>query len=443
MESANKKQNSFMKNMSWIFFGNVLHAVFSFPINILVARVLSTNDNGVINYAASWIAFYNGIAILGINSVINKFTTDDEKESNVFLSSAVVLRIFTGIIGCLLVIATVIAINPGEKSVLYVSAIQSLSILFAAGDTLVYWFRFRKEANIVAILRMVAFGISAIIKVTAIAVYKNIYLYTFGVVSETLFFSLLLICQYRKSYSKRIVVSVQRIKQILQISYPFVFSSILATIYAQTDKVMLKNMLDNDSVAYYSVAVTLAGLMSIVASAIIEGFRPEILNEKNKKNEDNYRKRLRQIYCTIFWLCIVYGCFVTIFSKYIILILYGKKYLPAQPALALIVWYTSFSYFGTINNIYMISEGKEKWVQVTTLMGAVVNVILNLLLIPLIGVKGAALASLLTQIVANFITPAIIPSLRPICIFIIQGVAFKDVKILDTVKAVCGKIIKK
>ena len=439
-KSRKNGQNSFIKNMSWIFIGNVVHAVCSFLINILLARILTANENGIINYASSWIAFYNAIAVFGINSVINKFTTDDTKDSNLFLSTAVVFRITSGVICCILVIFTVLLVNPNENSVMIVVAIQSLSIVFAAGDTLVYWFRFKKQANIVAVLRMVAFLLSAIIKIFSLLLIKSIYLYTFGVVFETLSFSLLLIFYYRGRYTKQIKVSKVHLKKIVKSSYPFVFSSILATIYGQTDKVMLKNMLDNETVAYYSIAVTLAGLMSIVSSAIIEGFRPEIIAERNKGNIDVYKKRLRQVYCVIFWLCILYGCFVTLFSKYIILILYGEKYLPAQPALALIVWYTSFSYFGTINNIYMVAEGKEKWVQATTLIGALANVILNLIFIPVIGIKGAALASLLTQFLANFVTPACIPSLRPINKYIMEGICFKQVNIASFVKIIINKI---
>lgn len=429
-------QKSFLKNMSWILIGNIIHAVCSFLINILMARVLTTNDNGLINYGASWIAFYNAIATFGINSIINKYTTDDVNISNSYLSTAIVFRLLSGVVGCVLVVGTIVFVNPNEKDVLIVSAIQSLAIVFAAGDTLVYWFRFKKEANIVAVLRMISFFGSAIVKVFALIVVRNIYLYTAGVVAETLLFSILLVTKYRKTYFCHVEFAPEKLKQLLSLSYPFVFSSILATIYGQTDKVMLKNMMNNDAVAYYSVAVTLAGLMSIVTAAIIEGFRPEIITEKNRGNVELYKRRLKQAYCVTFWICILYGCFITIFSKYIILILYGEKYLPAQPALALIVWYTSFSYFGTINNIYMVAEGKVKWVQVTTLVGALTNVGLNFLLIPKWGIQGAALASLLTQFLANFVTPACIPSLRPINKYILQGVFFKDVHVDLVIKEV-------
>ena len=418
---------SFIGNMSWIFVGNVAHAVLSFLINIVVARYLTTNDNGIINYAGSWISFYHALAAMGINSIINKFTTDDIDESNSYLTTAIVFRMIAGVVGAGLVVITVLIINPGENIVLYISAIQGLSIAFSAGDTLIYWFRYKRQANVVAAMRLIAFFIPAIVKVFAIVVIKSLYLYTIGLILETFLFSVLLIYQYRKHYTKKINVSISKLKVILSASYPFIFSAVLATIYAQTDRVMLKNMVDNSSVAYYSVAVTLAGLMSIVTSAIIEGFRPEIIGSFNSGNQKLYEKRLTQAYAVTFWICIAYGLFISVFAKQIILLLYGEKYLPAVPALSLIVWYTSFSYFGTINNIYMVAENKQKWVQVTTLVGALTNVVLNVILIPSIGIVGAAAASLATQFIGNFITPAIIPSLRPIIKYSVSGILLKGV----------------
>lgn len=434
------KQLTFFQNMSWIFIGNMLHAILSFSVNILVARCLSTNDNGIINYALSWISFYNAIASLGINNVINKFTNDNISESNKVLNTAIIFRILSGFLGIIFVYITVLCLNPEENTVLMVALIQSLSIMFAAGDTLVFWFRYKKEANIVAKLRILAFLFSAVIRIIAIMFLENIYIYTLGVVLETLIFSLLLIYEYRKRYTKKIVASLGTMKMILKSSYPFIFSAVLATLYAQTDKIMLKSMLDNNAVAYYSISVTLAGLMSIIVSAIIEGFRPEILLQKNNKNMVEYHLRLRQAYCITFWICILYGIFITFFSKQVIYILYGEKYLPAQPALALIVWYTSFSYFGTINNIYMVAENQEKWVQLTTLVGAVVNIILNYLFIPILGIQGAALASLATQFIANFIMPFMIKDLREINTLIIQGIMFKDINI-SSIKHIIRKFL--
>ena len=238
-------------------------------------------------------------------------------------------------------------------------------------------------------------------------------------------FSTLLLIEYIKRRNQRLSFSKSVFIKMLKLSYPFIFSALLSTIYGQTDKIMLKQLMNTESVAYYSVSLTLAGAISIIPIALIDGFRPEIMKYKIS-NTELYAKRFRQLYSVVFWLCIAYGIFVSVFSRNIILIAYGEKYLPAVASLATIVWYTSFSYFGSINNIFMVCENKTFFVQITTLIGAVLNVGLNFALIPVLGVEGAAIASLATQIIINFLVPAIIPGLRPCFKFMVEGILFRN-----------------
>jgi len=165
----------------------------------------------------------------------------------------------------------------------------------------------------------------------------------------------------------------------------------------------------------------------MIPSTLIEGFRPEVM-EMKFKNEKLYLKRFRQLYAIVFWISIAYCLFVTFFAKQIILIVYSEKYIGAVNSLSLIVWYSAFSYFGAINNMYMVSEYKNKWVQITTLSGALCNVALNYLLIPVWGIMGAALASLLTQFVANFAILWIVKDLRPGFYNMMRGICLRDIR---------------
>ena len=130
------------------------------------------------------------------------------------------------------------------------------------------------------------------------------------------------------------------------------------------------------------------------------------------QNEAKYKHRLRQLYGIVFWICVLYCVFIAIFSEPLIRLLYGEQYLAAVSSLSIIVWYTSFSYFGAINNMYMVAENKTFWVQIITLVGAVLNVALNFFFIPLCGIVGAAIASLITQIFGNYILMFLIKPLR-------------------------------
>ena len=75
--------------------------------------------------------------------------------------------------------------------------------------------------------------------------------------------------------------------------------------------------------------------------------------------------------------------------------------------------YTTFSYFGGAKDVWILAEGKQRYLFVLNLSGAIVNIVLNLLLIPFCGAVVAALASLLTQIFTNIVMSFVIKALRP------------------------------
>ena len=414
----------FKRNMSWIFFGNIVHAIFQYLLNIYIARVFTTNDYGLINYATSLIAFFTSIGTLGFNGVITKKFSDDERKAGEYIGSAIVARQFFAVVA-IVVLQIIVRGATGVDAILpQIVFYQSLAMLFGPFDMVVYWYRYKYAAHKVAITRLFAFFISAGWRIVAVAVFKNISAYVLGVTLESVLFGVFLAVEYKKEYPQnKLSFSGKTVKGLLLISYPFISSALLSTIYGQTDKIMLKAMMSNEAVAMYSVAMTLAGAISIIPQALIEGFRPDIMKFR-QDNMHMYRRRLKQLYACVFWICVMYCVGVTIFAKWIVLFLYGEKYLAAVPSLSLIVWYTTFSYFGAINNIYMVAENKSKWVQVTTLVGAITNVVLNALLIPGLGVVGAAMASLVTQIIANFALLYFIKPIRENFYLILQAVRF-------------------
>lgn len=415
-------QKTFKRNVGWIFIGNVAHAVLQYLLNIYIARVFSTDDYGLINYAASLIAFFTSVGTLGFSGIIIKSFSEDEKNTGKYLGSAIGARLMFSV-GAIVLLQVIVRTANSEDAMLpTIVFYQSISILFGAFDLIVYWFRYQYEAQRVAVLKLAAFFVSAAWRIVVVAVFRSLTGYVFGVTLETVVFSILLAVSFRKNYPEhRFRFSARTVRDLLLISYPFITSEILSTIYGQTDKIMLKSMMNNEAVAMYSVALTLAGAISIIPQALIEGFRPDILKYR-ATDPAQYHRRLKQLYASVFWICIAYCIAITVLAKWIILILYGEKYLGAVPALSLVVWYTTFSYFGSINNIYMVAENKAKWVQITTLVGALTNVCLNFLLIPRFGVVGAAGASLLTQFIANFVMVYLIKPLREDFFLILQAI---------------------
>ena len=168
-------------------------------------------------------------------------------------------------------------------------------------------------------------------------------------------------------------------------------------------------------------------MWNFIPEAMIASLRPGIMEAK-KHNKDSYEKKLKQMYALIIWVSILYAVGVCVFSKYIILILYGKDFLGARAPLMIAVWYCGFSLLGSARDVWIICEGHQKYSKWFALIGAMTNLILNLLLIPKIGMIGAAIATLTTQIMTGFGVTLLFKDTRENNKFLIEAFLLKGVR---------------
>ena len=114
-----------------------------------------------------------------------------------------------------------------------------------------------------------------------------------------------------------------------------------------------------------------------------------------------------------------------IFGKYMINLLYGSEFAESISVLNIVIWYTLFSYLGSVRTVWILAENKQKYLWVISLSGMVINIILNIVLISYIGSEGAAIATLITQVFTNVILIYIIKPLRNNIRYMIKGLNIK------------------
>ena len=153
-------------------------------------------------------------------------------------------------------------------------------------------------------------------------------------------------------------------------------------------------------------------MTTFVFVAIIDSYRPSILEGKNEA-EHIFEDRLKLLYSLVIFLSLIQCVCITIFAKPIVAILYGSEFVPTISVLRILVWYTTFSYIGSVKDLWILAEEKQSLLWIINLSGAVGNIVLNAILIPICGVNGAAIASLVTQFFTNIVMTYIIKPIRP------------------------------
>ena len=391
--------------------GKVAQSVLGFIVGMLTARYLGPSNYGIINYAASLVAFVVPIMNLGLSNILVQEIVLDKNKEGVVLGTSIILSLISSI-ACIIGIFTAAnVLNAGEKETILVCLLYSILLIFQAADLIQYWFQANYLSKYSAIVSLCAYAIVSIYKIFLLITEKSIYWFAVSNAFDYMLISMALLLLYHKLGGGKMAFSASAAKQLFSKSKHYIVSSLMVTIFAQTDKIMLKLMIDESATGYYAAAVACAGITGFVFSAIIDSFGPTIFESK-KKSEEKYERNLSRLYCIVFYLSLAQCIGITIFAELMIKVIYGTEYMLAVNPLRVIVWYTTYAYFGSIRNIWILAENKQKYLWMINLSGALANVILNLIFIPLWGIVGAAIASLITQFFTNVIVNYLISPIR-------------------------------
>lgn len=404
-------KNRVVKNASWIIGIQIVKSLLGLVISMLTARFLGPSNFGLINYAASIVAFVTPIMYLGLNGVlVQEIVNTPEKEGEI-LGTSVTMTFLSSLLCVIGVISFAAAVNRGERETVIVCALYSTLLIFQSLELLNYWFQAKLLSKYASGVALFAYAVISGYKIYLLAAHKSIYWFALSNALDYMIIVIGLFIVYKRLGGGRLRFNLSTARRLWGKSRYYIVSNMMIAIFAQTDRIMLKLMINDAATGYYSAAVACAGMTGFVFTAIIDSFRPLIFDDK-KTDEIRYEKDMCRLYGIIIYLSLIQSLVITLFSDLIIKILYGAAYSASINALKLIVWYTTFSYLGSVRNIWILAENKQKYLWIINLSGALANVALNYILIPITGIMGAALASLVTQIFTNVIIGFIIRPIR-------------------------------
>ncbi|NLA34053.1 MAG: flippase, partial [Tenericutes bacterium] len=392
-----------MKNSIWMIIANIIQMIIALFINRTVAEYLDVENYGIINYGISFVAFFTSLCTLGFNSILIKELINNKNKNGKIIGTSVTLRLISSLISIILIYIIIFLLKENNKEIVFCALLQSLALFFDAFTIIGLWYQANLKSKYVAITGLVSYIVVAIYKLTLVYNKKSIYWFAFSNSLTSIVIGTILIFLYFKHKGQKFSFSLETGKNLLKNSYHFILSGLMIAIYAQIDKIMIGSILENISaVGLYSVATTIITLWSFVPNSIVTAFNPTIVFAKNESKE-KYIRRLKQLYSIIIWLSIAYALFITIFSKQIIGILYGSKYLGATTALNISIWGVSFSFIGVVREIWLVNNNIQKYSKWFAILGALANIILNIFMIPTFVIVGAAIATFITQLLTGLI----------------------------------------
>lgn len=412
--------NKIVKNASWIVGCKIAQSVLSFIVTMLTARFLGPSNYGLVSYAASIVAFVAPIVQLGLGNIqVQELVNDKESEGKI-VGTTLCFSLFSAIFCYIGIISFAMIANASEQETIIVCALYGIILFFQGAELLQYWFQANYLSKYASIVSLIAFFLVTIYRVILLIIQADIYLFAVANAIDYFVILLALLFVYKYLGGKQLSFSFTLGRKMLAKSRYYIVANMMVAIFSQADRIMLKLMVDDAATGIYSAAMSCAGLANFVFIAIIDSFRPLIF-ENYKISREKFENSISQLYSIIIYLSLAECIVVTVFSKYIIGLIYGEAYFEAIAPLQIGVWYSTFSFIGNIRNIWILAEGKQRWVWIINLSGVLANVVGNLFLIPIWGVTGAAFASLVTQIFANVFVSYLISDTRPNTKLMLKG----------------------
>ncbi len=402
-------------NAGWLLGDKVVRMGVGLFVVAWVARYLGPERFGILSYALALIALLVPIGKLGLDTIVVRDIVRDEGATHEILGTAFTAKLISGIIVAILGVVTISLIKPGDLEMLWLVAILSLMIVFPAMDVVDFWFQSQLRSKNIVIARDAAFLLASIATV-GILLAKSSLLAFAGARSLELFLAALgMAWAYKMSGNsiKRWRFDKSRLKMLMADSWPLILAGVVTGIYMRIDQVMIGQMIGNAAVGQYSVAIRIAEVFYFLPVVISKSSFPAIINAKGISS-DLYKRRVQKL-CS--WLAIISYAIalpMTFLSDFVVRVIFGRQYMEAGPVLAIYIWALVFVFLGVAKSTWITSEGLMKYIFISTGMGAVLNILLNIAFIRSWGMLGAAYATLISQSIASVLSNALFRKTRPI-----------------------------
>lgn len=396
------KTKHVFNNAKWIIVCKIAQSLLQFLVGIISARYLGPSNYGLINYAASVVAFALPIVKLGFDNTLVKELIDKPEKEGEILGTSLALNFFTSLVSMLGVFIFVSVANAGETVTILVCLLYSLMLLFFVLEMTQYWYQYKLLSKYSSVVMLIAYFCVSAYKIFLLMTEKSVYWFAVSHSIEYGIVGILLVLIYFKLGGQKFSFSKETAKKLLNRSKYYIVASLLVVVFQNVGVILLSNMSGYDETGYYTSALTSASVVQFVYTAIMDSYRPLILTAK-KESVENYEKSISGLYSIMVYLSFAQSLVFAVFAKLIISVLYGAEYMTAVPVLRILVWYCPFSFMGTVRNIWLLAEEKQKELWKINLFGVVINIISNAVFIPNAGACGAAIAAFITQFLMNFV----------------------------------------
>jgi len=400
-------------NTSWLAGEKIVTMGVSLALSIFLARALGTEAWGRLNYLLAVVALIGPFTSLGLNSIVTREIVNQPTQVDKIVVTALVYRVLGSIAGatvCAFVYYSFIGEEAEEIALILALLVSSI---FSASQVTEFWFQAQMLNKYVSSLRVTLFLFFALLKTLLVfndASFEALimafcaelvitgcgYLFLYSAKNQSLRLSCL---DWRYGWG------------LLRQSMWLVLSGLAAVLYLKIDQIMLSKLVSNEAVGIYSVAVKLSEVWFFFPAAFAAAIFPVLLRSK-AQSESRYMRQLQVSCDALLYSSLLVAVMVIWLAPILVPLLFGSDYHASAAVLTIHIWGGTFVFMRALVSKWLISESLLQFSLWSHGVGALVNLVLNIILIPDYGYWGAAWATVIAYFFSGYLCFWVFPQTR-------------------------------
>ncbi len=419
-DSPNRQE--IVANSGWLVSDKLLRLVVGLFVSVLIARYLGPGRFGLLSYAIAFASLFGVLAGLGLENIVIRELVKRPWDQQRLLGTAFFLQFAAGILTWGIVIAVVALLPHGVDGTFWLVFIVAISFVFRSVKIVEFYFRSRVEARYIVLGKVVPFLLISAFKVALVLSEAGVAAFAAAFTFEAALEAIGLVVIYRLRGQRPTGLRFHRNTALgaLSESWPLLLSGLSIMVYMRIDQIMLGQMSGVDEVGLYAAAVRISEIWYFIPVFFVQSAFPAIVRSK-EEDPILYNMRLQNMFSSMCLFSYIVILPLILFAKWFVVLLYGPAYAASGGVVVVHVWVGLFVSLGVVQSAWLVNEGLTRLSLYRTLMGAVANVLLNLWLIPVFGIMGAAIATLISQAVAATLSNLLFSATRPIFVMQMKG----------------------
>lgn len=386
------------KNMSWLFVSQIITSICGFIWTMLMARYLGVERYGIFGFAVSLTGILCILFDLGIGIHSVRHIATDYDSAPKYLGNAIPLKGLFSIFGFIVILIVLIVMKCDELTITVTLLITIEQIIKKFVELMTATFQAFEKGEFQGIsntlLNILTFIFILIVIYTDLGLYGIAIAYIIANIITLIYCYHILTKHLTKPHYE---LDKEFCKMITIAALPFAASVILSSIYYSIDMVMLTNMVGSYATGIYNATYKLIGVLTLfygIYSAVIFPVMSKFFKNDESMLLTLYEKSIKYLMLAIIPIAVA----TMHYSTDIIQLIYGHQYDASSSVLSILIWTVCLLFISGAGNTLLNASYKEVTVTKIYAIAAVFNVALNFILIPYLSYDGAAITTVLSDV---------------------------------------------